>query len=111
MIQKGVLGRNFLGLFRREERGTAAIEFAVIAGFLSIAMLNLADVATYAYQQMQVANAAQMGAQAAWKTCDQSKLPATTNCPALTSAVSAAIRGTSLADSISFTEQSPSEGY
>jgi Flp pilus assembly protein TadG len=101
----------FLRGFLHDRRGAGAIEFGVTAGFLCIAMLNMVDVATYAYEQMQVANAAEMGAQAAWKTCDQSKLPATTNCPALKSAVSDAIHGTSLGDDVSLIEGSPAEGY
>ena len=100
-----------LRAFRRDARAVAAVEFGLIASFLSIAMLNMVDVATYAYQQMEVANAAEMGAQAAWQTCDQTKLPATTLCSGLTTAVTAAIQSTSLGTNISLVSGSPSEGY
>ena len=50
---------------------------------------------------MQVQNAAQIGAQSAWKACDPNKeLPATTKCPGLKTAVAAAIKSTTLGDKV-----------
>ena len=60
---------------------------------------------------MEVQNATQMGAQAAWKTCDVSSLPATTNCTGLTAAVNAAIGSTSLGTAVTLSSGFPQEGY
>ncbi|MGQ0741226.1 MAG: TadE/TadG family type IV pilus assembly protein [Alphaproteobacteria bacterium] len=103
--------RERLGRFRRENRGVAAIEFAAFAGFLSIARLNVVDLARYVYERMQVENAAEMGAMAAFKTCDLNKVPATTKCSGLNSAINAAITSTTLGANVSLAEGSPSEGY
>lgn len=94
-------------------RGTSAIEFSFFAGLLSLALLNVTDTSVYIYKRMQVENATQMGAQAAFKTCDPSNgyLPATTNCPGLNTAVTNAIRGTSLGAQVQLQSGSPSEGY
>src|SRR5665811_1784665 len=80
---------------RSDQRGTSAIEFSFFAGLLSLGMLNMTDVSIYLYQRMELENAAQMGVQAAWKTCDPNQLPATTNCPGLTSAITNAVQSTS----------------
>src|SRR5579862_82457 len=85
-----------LELIRSDRRGTAAIEFVLFAGMLSLGMLNAADISIYIYKRMEVESATQMGAQAAWKTCDLNHLPAVTNCPGLIFAVQNAVQGTSL---------------
>jgi Flp pilus assembly protein TadG len=95
----------------RDQRGVAAIEFGLFAIFLSLALANVTDVAIYIYQRMQAQNATQVAAQAAWKTCDLSRLPATTNCPGLTTAMRNALASTSLGASVSLVSGSPSEGY
>jgi Flp pilus assembly protein TadG len=97
--------------FRVDQRGVAAIEFGIFAIFLSLTLANVADVSIYVYQRMQAENATQVAAQAAWKTCDSSKLPATTNCPGLATAIQNAIKSTSLGTSVSLVSGSPSEGY
>ena len=99
--------------FSSDERGTSAIEFAFFASILSFAILNVADVSIYLYKRMQVENATQMGAQAAWNACDpsQNQLPATTNCPSLTTAITNAIQSTSLSTAVSLQAGSPAEGY
>jgi Flp pilus assembly protein TadG len=96
---------------KNDDRGLAAIEFAFIAGLLSFVTLNVADFAFYFFDQMQVDNAAQVGAQAAWSTCDLNHVPATTNCSGLSSAVSAAVQSTSLGTSVALQTGSPAEGY
>ena len=83
----------------------------MVAGLFIVGTLNTVDVASYLYQQMEVQNAAQMGVQAAWKTCGTANLPATTNCSGLSSAVTAAVQATSLGNSVSVASGSPSEGY
>jgi len=98
---------------RSDQRGVSAIEFSFFAGLLSFALLNTADVSIYIYQRMELENATQMGAQAAWKTCDPSngKLPATTSCPGLTTAITNAVQSTSLGTKVSLQSGSPTEGY
>lgn len=103
--------RKSLEALGRDRRGTAAIEFAVFAGFLSVATLNVAEVSVYIFQRMQVENATQMAAQAAWKTCDTSQLPATTNCPALATAVTSSLQSTPLGSRVQLQSGFPSEGY
>ena len=95
----------------QDRRGVAAIEFAFFAGFLSLAVLNVADISIYIYQRMEAENATEMGVQAAWKACDTSHLPATTNCPGLATAVQNAVKSTSLGTSVALQSGSPSEGY
>ena len=96
---------------RCNHRGVAAIEFALFGLFLSVGMLNAADIGIYLYERMEVENATEMGAQAAWKTCPMSQLPATVNCAGLTAAVTAAVHSTSLGTLVSLQSGSPSEGY
>ncbi len=100
-------------LLRRDTRGTAAIEFAIAGMLLVVGILNAVDLGLYEYQRMEVENAAQVGAQAAWKTCNDtsSMLPATQNCPGLTAAITAAVQSTSLGTGVSLTSGYPTEGY
>jgi Flp pilus assembly protein TadG len=100
-----------VALLTADRRGVAAIEFAFFAGLLSFATLNVTDISIYIYQRMEVENATQMAAQAAWQNCDLDHLPATTNCPALTTAVQNAVQSTSLGTRVSLQSGSPSEGY
>lgn len=95
-----------------DRRGSASIELALCGLVLAVALMNAVDVGYYIYNRMEVENAAQMGAQAAWKTCNQtSLLPATVNCPGLNSAVTASIHSTTLGTSVSLPVGSPSENY
>jgi Flp pilus assembly protein TadG len=106
---RGVIDR--LTALRADRRGVVAIEFAIFAGILSFAILNVIDISIYIYQRLEVENATQMAAQAAWKSCDLSKLPATTNCSALSNAVQNAVHSTSLGSRVTVQSGSPSEGY
>ena len=96
-----------------DQRGVSAIEFALFAGILSFGLLNVADITVYIYQRMQVENATEMAVQAAWKACDPTlnNVPATTNCPGLTSAITAAVQSTTLGNQVSIQTGSPSEAY
>ena len=102
---------------RRDQRGVAAIEFALFASAISIGMLNVVDVAIFAYQKMEVDNATEMAAQAAWKTCPpfdpngNPLLPATLKCSGLSAAVTAAVQSTSLGTKVKLQSGSPAEGY
>ncbi|UVF18490.1 pilus assembly protein [Microvirga terrae] len=98
--------------FRDDHRGVAGIEFALVAGVLCILLLNGIEVARYAYIVMQVQNAAQIGAQSAWKACDPTKeLPATTQCASLIDTVATAVTSTTLGTSVKLRDNSPTEAY
>ncbi|MDP2330801.1 MAG: pilus assembly protein [Reyranella sp.] len=99
-----------LRAFRKDGRGVAGVEFAFIAGFLCVAIVNVSDVSVYLYKRMQVENAALVGAMSALKACDPSHLPATVNCPGLTASVTAAVQSTSLGNAVSLSG-AISEGY
>ena len=98
---------------RSDQQGTSAIEFSFFAALLSLAALNITDISIYIYQRMQLENAAQMGAQAVWKTCDPFKgyLPATTSCPGMTTALTNAVQSTSLGTNVTLQSGYPAEGY
>ena len=102
-----------LSTFRRDARGAASIEFAMVALMFIAGVLNAFELGRFAYERMQVENAAYAGAQAAWKTCNDSStmLPATQNCPGLNAAVTTAIHGTSLGTAVSLTTTGIVEGY
>jgi Flp pilus assembly protein TadG len=117
-LVRGPLIRTFARHFAAEgkvmwvdQRGVAAVEFGLFAIFLSLALVNVADVSIYIYQRMQAENATQVAVQAAWKACDPSQLPATTNCAGLTTAIQNAIQSTSLGTRITLVAGSPAEGY
>jgi Flp pilus assembly protein TadG len=97
----GALGRALAGLvsgWLRETRGAAAVEFSLWAALLILPVLNVVDVGVYLFQSMQVKEAAQVAAQAAWVSCDPTKgyLPAATNCPSLQTTLATAAHSTSL---------------
>jgi Flp pilus assembly protein TadG len=94
-----------------DDRGVAAIEFGLVATFLTFSILNVADISIYVYERMEVENATEMGAAAALKNCTTAQLPATTNCAALTNAVKTAVQSTSLGTQITLQSGSPAEGY
>jgi Flp pilus assembly pilin Flp len=96
---------------RADQKGVSAIEFSLFVGFLAFGLLNTADVSIYIYKRMQVENATEMGAQAAWKACDITQLPATTNCPGLMTSVQNAIQSTSLGTQVSLQAGYPAEGW
>lgn len=83
----------------------------MIAGFLAFAVLNVADVSAFLFDKLQVNEATQVGAQAAWAACDLNHVPATTKCPNLNNAVTTAIQSTSLGNSVTLVNGSPSEGF
>jgi len=92
--------------FWAEQRGAAAVEFALVLSLLAIPILNVVDFSLYAWDRMQVDNAAQGAAQAAWATCDvYTKLPATTNCSSLNTATTTAAQSTVLGNAITVTSR------
>ena len=101
-------------LFGPDARGVAAIEFGVTGLLLVIGLLNAVDVGYYAYQRMEVENAAEVGSQAAWKNCNNlttTMLPATQNCPGLNAAITTAIQSTTLGTAVSLASGYPAEDY
>lgn len=96
----------------RARDGVSAVEFALVAPMLAFLAVNVFDVAIYFYTAMQVANAAEMAAQAAWETCDPNdELPATVRCSGLNAAVQAAVRSTTLGTRVQMVGGFPREGY
>jgi len=97
-----------------DQRGVAAVEFGLFAIFLSLALVNVTDVSIYIYQRMQAENATEVAAQAAWKACDLTALPLTTDCSTLAASVTAvqnALASTSLGTRVALVSGSPSVGY
>ena len=96
-----------------DERGASALEFAIFAGMLAFGLLNTADISIYIYKRMQLENATEMAAQAAWKACDPSKgyLPATLSCPNLTTLMTQAAQSTGLGNQVTIATGSPQEGF
>lgn len=99
--------------FGNDTQAVASVEFALVGLLFIGGVLNAFDIGRYAYQRLQVENAAYSGAQAAWKTCkDQTTmLPATQNCMGLSAAVTAAIQSTSLGTAVALTSTGVTEGY
>jgi Flp pilus assembly protein TadG len=98
---------------RSDQRGVSAIEFAFFVALLVFGLLNTADISIYIYKRMELENATQMAVQAVWKACDPSQgyLPATINCPDLTTVIAKAAQSTTLGNQVSIELGSPSEGY
>lgn len=99
--------------FRKDNRGMAAIEFAMIGSLLAISLLNVSDLAIFLFDELEAENATQMGAQAAWAACTTSTslLPATVNCSGLNGAVTTAIQSTPLGTAPKLVSGYPSEAY
>jgi Flp pilus assembly protein TadG len=99
--------------YGRNTHGAAAAEFAIWLVVLVPAVLNALDVGFYAYDKMQVANAAQAGAQAAyaaWANCLAQTQ--TSNCSGFSTAVSTAITNSSfIGGSVSKGTTTSTEGY
>jgi len=97
-----------------DQRGVAAIEFGIFSVVLALALANVVDVTMYLYQRMQAENATEVAAQAAWKACDLTVLPLTTDCSSLAASVNAvqsALASTSLGTRVALVSGSPTVGY
>lgn len=96
----------------RARQGVSAVEFALVAPLVAFLAVNVFDMAVYFYTAMQVANAAEMTAQAAWEACDpNTELPATVRCPGLNGAVQASVRSTTLGAQVRLVSGYPQEAY
>jgi len=98
-------------LFGKDKRGVAAVEFALIASAVGLVILNVADIAIFLFDQLEVENATQMGAQAAYAACPFDDLPATVNCTGLNTAITAAVQSTSLGTAPTLVTGYPTEAY
>src|SRR5262249_5433440 len=80
---------------------------------LVVPLLNAIDLGTYAFQRMQVENAALIGSEQARSVCNTTakNYPAMTNCSGLSAAISSAIQNTSLGNKVSLASGYPKEGY
>lgn len=83
----------------------------MFASLMGLGILNVVDLGIYAYQRAQVSTAAEMGAQAAWKACDSTKLPATVNCSGLAAKITTAVQSTALGNQVTVLSGSPTEAY
>ena len=59
----------------RNDGGNVLLEFALVAPILLVLILNILDFTRLIWAQMQVEYSAQMGAQAAYKSCSTGILP------------------------------------
>jgi Flp pilus assembly protein TadG len=112
--------RHRLSRFVKSERGASAVELAFALFLLTIPILNVVDLAFYAFTWMQTQNAAQMGAQAAFSNCNVSySLPASTQCYGAGSAnnitfydaVAQGIEESALNNTVTLTGSTVSDGY
>jgi hypothetical protein len=94
--------RATLAAFLTARGGAAAAEFALVLGLLAIPVLNIVDLGIYAYQRMELDNAGQAAAQAAWAIVPTCTLPVTVagNCPSLAGTINTAIQSTSLGTAV-----------
>ena len=95
----------------KETDGNVIIEFAFIAPVLVVLVVNILDFSSLIWDKMEVDYSAQMGAQAAYKTCSTGTLPASSNCASLNTVVTTAIQSTSLGTRVTLATGSPSETY
>jgi Flp pilus assembly protein TadG len=93
------------------EAGNALIEFAFVAPILVTLLLNLFDFSALIWARMETDYSAQMGAQAAFKSCAGGTMPAMTNCAGITTAVTTAAQSTSLGSNVSLASGYPTEDY
>jgi Flp pilus assembly protein TadG len=93
------------------EAGNALIEFAFVAPILVTLLLNLFDFSALIWARMETDYSAQMGAQAAFKSCAGGTMPAMTNCAGITTTVTTAAQSTSLGSNVSLASGYPTENY
>jgi hypothetical protein len=102
-----------LAVFLRSCHGAAAAELAILVPVLTLPLLNIVDLGYYAYQRMQVGNAALAGAEEARSFCNAGKVPATstTACPGFSVDEAIAINSTSMGSNVALVSGYPLEGY
>lgn len=98
--------------YLRDRRGAAALEFALWLGLLTVPVLNAIDLGFYAFESMQVHEAAQSAAQSAGDNCSPG--PAVTTCSGtLSTLLTTAAQSTSLGTKVTVSTGTSSswEGY
>src|SRR5689334_11588228 len=96
-------GRFSLRRYLRQEDGGPAAETGLFILILAPILLNVMDVGVYIYKRMQVQNAAQAGAQAAWAVCTTASVTATPCSTNIVTAVRGGIQSTSLGTGVTWT--------
>ena len=100
--------RRFLG----DSAGAAAVEFVLWLAVLIVPVLSAVDIGAYAFKKMQVQIAGQGAVQAVWHACnDNTKWPATKNCPGLLATITRAAQGSSLGADVTVASADVVEGY
>jgi Flp pilus assembly protein TadG len=94
-----------------KDDGNVIIEFAFVAPILVVLIVNILDFSRLIWARMEVDYSAQMGAQAAYKTCSTGTLPAKTNCASLNTVITSAIQATSLGAGVTLSSGYPTETY
>ena len=94
-----------------DSSGMATIEFALATTILMLGLLNGLELARFSHQKMELKQAVHSAVHAAWNACDTRRLPAKTNCPGLTTAISNGLQSTSLGTSVSLSANYPAEAY
>ena len=92
--------------YLREQRGAAAVEFAMMLGLFTIALPSAIDLGIYAYDSMQVNTSAQMAVQAMWAGCSQ--FPVTSSCSGAQTTLSTAAHQSSLGSQVSVSSSTES---
>jgi len=92
-----------LRAFQAEQSGSAAVEMAIWLFVLFVPLLSVIDMGLYIFQNIEVENAAQMAAQAAWAECGQRPQPAATECSGFATALGRGAHSTSLGSQVSAT--------
>jgi Flp pilus assembly protein TadG len=97
----------------RDRSGVAAMELALVAGTLTLAMVNAIEFGRYSYGRMELENAVQMASNAVYETCDTAaELPAHSNCADMSSKITTALQSTNLGNAVILaTSGGTSEGY
>jgi Flp pilus assembly pilin Flp len=104
--------RNFLFSLRGNRRGTASIEFGVVAGTLVLVMLNGVEVARYYYGKTQLQNAVNMAGAAVWDACETlAQLPTSSNCSTRGTRLTNALQSTSLGSAVTLSSGFPTEQW
>jgi len=99
-----------LRAYLSNRRGSAAIEFALVLGMLTIPLMSVIDLGMYTYDKMQVRSAAQVAAQSVWASCgSSSNWPVTRYCTSWQSGINTSAQLTSLATNVTVT--SVVDGY
>jgi Flp pilus assembly protein TadG len=114
-----ILGRHRKSAsFWRDGHASAAVEMALVLPAIAFIVLNITDLAIYAYTRMQVDLAAQEAVGAARVLCNTStasrQLPAMQSCTGLDSTIVAAAQTTPLGTGVTLTASSgnhSTEGY